>query len=180
MSHFVMPQVENVCGIPARGEGYIVVGSELTPGETPKITVDMTVVKFKEIFGREKERNEINRRELDRVVREVCGANSKKTPKTIVSKVIYNPPATIVFFVDGEKKVAKTEDEFDWETGLAICLLKKAMSTKQYSRMQPYFFSGAPKVKHGKVKWVPLWDVMVRQAYPNGEWEKIKKEWKMK
>ena len=97
-----------------------------------------------------------------------------------IEKVIYNPPATIVFFATGEKIVSKTEDKFDWEVGLAICLLKRAMTSKQYNRMQPYLFAEEPKAKHGKVKWVPLWDVMVRQAYPNGEWEKIKKEWKMK
>lgn len=175
MSHYITPQVETIFGIPARGVDYIVVGSELTPGKTPTVTVEMTARKFEEVFGRERE---INRRELDRVVREVCGTSSKKTP--IVSKVIYNPPATIVFFNDGEKIVSKAEDKFDWEVGLAICLLKRAMTSKQYNRMQPYLFAEEPKAKHGKVKWIPLWDVMVRQAYPNGEWEKIKKEWRMK
>lgn len=178
MMNYMMPHFESVLGIPASGEGYIVVGSETVPGKTPTVTVDMTVVKFKEIFGKEKERNEISRRELDRVVREVCGANSKKTPT--VSKVIYNPPATIVFFNDGEKIVSKAEDKFDWEVGLAICLLKRAMTSKQYNRMQPYLFAEEPKSKHGKVKWIPLWDVMVRQAYSHGMWEKIKKEWRMK
>lgn len=177
MSHYITQQVETVFGIPARGEGYIVVGSEMSPGETPTITVEMTARKFEEVFGRERE---INRGGFDRVVREVLALYAEKTPKTIVSKVIYNPPATIVFFNDGEKIVSKAEDEFDWEVGLAICLLKRAMTSKQYNRMQPYLFAEEPKAKHGKVKWVPLWDVMVRQAYPNGEWEKIKKEWRMK
>ena len=178
MMNYTMPQIESVFGIPARGEGYIVVGSELAPGETPKITVDMTIRKFEEVFGRE--RNEIGRRELDTFVRKVCGTTSKKIPNIIVSRVIYNPPATIVFFNDGEKIVSKAEDEFDWEVGLAICLLKRAMTSKQYNRMQPYLFAEEPKAKHGKVKWVPLWDVMVRQAYSHGMWEKIKKEWRMK
>ena len=177
MMNYMMPEVETIFGIPGRGAGYIVVGSEMSPGKTPTITVEMTTRKFEEVFGRERE---INRRELDRVVREVCEASFKKTPKTTVSKVVYNPPATIVFFNDGEKIVSKAEGDFDWEVGLAICLLKRAMNSKQYNRMQPYLFAEEPKAKHGKVKWIPLWDVMVRQAYPNGEWEKIKKEWRMK
>ena len=57
MSHFVMPQIESVFGIPGRGEGYIVVGSKMSPGETPTITVEMTTRKFEEVFGRERENN---------------------------------------------------------------------------------------------------------------------------
>ena len=89
---------------------------------------------------------------------------------TCVTKVIYNPPATIVWFDDGDKIVSKAEDEFDWETGLAICVLKKRMERKGYNRLQPYFFEGDR----------PLWDVLVRMECPNGEWEKIKKKWRQK
>lgn len=89
---------------------------------------------------------------------------------TCVTKVIYNPPATIVWFDTGNKVVSKAEegDKFDWETGLAICVLKERMDKKTYNRLQPYFFEGNR----------PLWDVLVRMECPNGEWEKIKKEWK--
>lgn len=46
-------------------------------------------------------------------------------PEFIVD-VIYNGPATIVFWSDGSKTVVKcTEtDEFDWEKGLAMAISK--------------------------------------------------------
>lgn len=87
-----------------------------------------------------------------------------------VTKVIYNPPATIVWFDTGDKVVSKVEkgDKFNWEIGLAICVLKERMDRKTYNRLQPYFFEGDK----------PLWDTLVRMHCPNGEWEKIKKGWK--
>lgn len=45
-----------------------------------------------------------------------------------VKRVIVNGPATIVFWEDGTKTVAKClpEDKFDFEKGIAICFMKKA------------------------------------------------------
>ena len=98
------------------------------------------------------------------------GLFEKRISKDKIEKVIYNAPATIVFFEGGDKVVSKAEegDEFDWETGLAICLLKERMDKKTYNRLQPYLFEGD----------TPLWDTLVRMHCPHGEWEKIKKEWK--
>lgn len=44
-----------------------------------------------------------------------------------VKKVIFNPPATIVFWNDGTKTVSKCEpcDVFDETLGFALCVLKK-------------------------------------------------------
>lgn len=44
-----------------------------------------------------------------------------------IKKVIYNPPATIVFWADGTKTVVKCakSDDFDQEKGLAMCICKK-------------------------------------------------------
>lgn len=54
------------------------------------------------------------------------------TPKpTFIAtkRVIFNPPATIVFWNDGTKTVVKTHDElFDWEKGLAMAICKKYLS----------------------------------------------------
>lgn len=43
-----------------------------------------------------------------------------------IRKVIFNPPATIVFWFDGSKTVVKArgDDEFDPETGLAMAISK--------------------------------------------------------
>ena len=51
----------------------------------------------------------------------------KDTPK----KVIFNDPATIVYWKDGTKTVVKAEDEpFDPEKGLAMAITKKCLGNK--------------------------------------------------
>lgn len=48
-----------------------------------------------------------------------------------INKVIFNPPATIVFWEDGTKTVVKAYDEtFDPEKGLAMAISKKALGNK--------------------------------------------------
>ena len=53
--------------------------------------------------------------------------NQKSLPK--IEKVIFNAPATIVFWKDGTKTVVKAQgdDEFDPEKGLAMAICKKAL-----------------------------------------------------
>lgn len=48
------------------------------------------------------------------------------------TKVIFNSPATIVFWPDGTKTVVQTrgDDEFDPEKGLAMAIAKKALGNK--------------------------------------------------
>ena len=47
--------------------------------------------------------------------------------KSDIKQVIYNNPATIVYFEDGSKVVVKTMkgDEFNEEVGLAMAVMKK-------------------------------------------------------
>lgn len=46
-----------------------------------------------------------------------------------IKNVIFNDPATIVFWDDGTKTVVKAEDEaFDPEKGLAMAIVKKTMA----------------------------------------------------
>lgn len=47
--------------------------------------------------------------------------------KLDIKQVIYNNPATIVYFKDGSKVVVKTMDgdEFNEEVGLAMAIMKK-------------------------------------------------------
>lgn len=48
-----------------------------------------------------------------------------------IKKVIFNPPATIVFWKDGTKTVVKSDKEdFDKEKGLAMAISKKALGNK--------------------------------------------------
>lgn len=47
-------------------------------------------------------------------------------------KVIYNDPATIVYWTDDTKTVVKTcaEDEFNEQTGLLMCIAKRFLGNK--------------------------------------------------
>ena len=56
-----------------------------------------------------------------------------------IKDVIFNPPATIVFWADGTKTVVKaqTEDSFDPEKGLAMAISKKALGNK-YDYYNPF------------------------------------------
>ena len=49
-----------------------------------------------------------------------------------IEKVIFNDPATIVFWADGTKTVVKCgeEDVYDYQTGLLMCIAKKAFGNK--------------------------------------------------
>ena len=44
-----------------------------------------------------------------------------------VKRIIFNPPATVVFWENGTKTVVKCseDDEFNSETGVAMCFMKK-------------------------------------------------------
>ena len=52
--------------------------------------------------------------------------------RTVISRVIFRNPATIVFWNDGTKTVTKCSesDTYSKEAGLAICCLKKAFGKK--------------------------------------------------
>ena len=60
--------------------------------------------------------------------------NTIRTAQTVIPKikdVIYNDPATIVFWEDGTKTVVKCKNEkFDPEKGLAMAFSKKILGNK--------------------------------------------------
>ena len=60
----------------------------------------------------------------------IYGMNSSNIPE--IKNVIFNDPATIVFWEDGTKTVVKCQDgdEFDPEKGLAMSIAKKAYGNK--------------------------------------------------
>lgn len=59
---------------------------------------------------------------------------------TDIDRVIFNDPATIVFWKDGTKTVVKChpEDTFDEEIGFMCCYLKRALSSKEYTKFCVY------------------------------------------
>ena len=60
----------------------------------------------------------------------IYGISSSRIPE--IKNVIFNDPATIVFWEDGTKTVVKCQDgdEFDPEKGLAMAIAKKAYGNK--------------------------------------------------
>lgn len=53
------------------------------------------------------------------------------------SKIIFNPPATIIIWKDGTKTVVKCSEEeiFDYEKGISMCFMKKVLSGSDYSKI---------------------------------------------
>ena len=62
----------------------------------------------------------------------VHGGFTWHNPDLKIKKVIFNDPATIVFWADGTKTVAKAhgDDKFDKEVGLTVCIAKKALGNR--------------------------------------------------
>ena len=62
------------------------------------------------------------------------------SPKITINakKIIFNPPATIILWTDGDKTVAKCSKNeiFDPEKGIAMCTLKKLLTQKGYNSMR--------------------------------------------
>ena len=56
--------------------------------------------------------------------------NEKSLPE--IEKVVFNCPATVVLWKDGTKTVVKCQegDEYSKETGLAMCIAKRAFGNK--------------------------------------------------
>lgn len=53
-----------------------------------------------------------------------------------IEKIIYNNPATIVWFADGEKVVVKTHNEkFDKEKGVAMAIARKFYGRSEFVRI---------------------------------------------
>lgn len=67
---------------------------------------------------------------------ELEGLNRIIKPHETLKKVIFNPPATIVFWADGTETVVKCENEpFDAEKGIAMAVAKKMLTSKDYNRL---------------------------------------------
>ena len=64
-----------------------------------------------------------------------------------IKKIMYKPPATIVFWNDGTKTVAvcEKEDTYNRELGFALCVLKKKYGNKKVHDMLDKYVHKATK-----------------------------------
>ena len=60
-----------------------------------------------------------------------CAHDTVNSSRMMIKKVIFNNPATIVFWSDGSKTVVKSYlDDYDPEKGLAMAIAKKALGNE--------------------------------------------------
>lgn len=103
-----------------KANGYNDVTSNLTPPclcDSDKFTIESVVGP---IFTKYCENDSVNTKNL----------NTKEMFDILkIKKVVFNDPATIVYWEDGTKTVVKCSenDTYDPEKGLAMCIAKKAM-----------------------------------------------------
>ena len=66
-----------------------------------------------------------------------------------IKKIMYKPPATIVFWNDGTKTVSVCEegDVYNKELGFALCVLKKKYDNKTVHQMLDTYVHNAKKKK---------------------------------
>lgn len=81
--------------------------------------------------------NEIAQSYAEGLVKELTRMNLNKTLPSMVKKITYNGPATIVFWNDDTKTVIKCHegDQFDEVTGFLLCCLRKMMTQHSYSEL---------------------------------------------
>lgn len=70
--------------------------------------------------------------ELEKYYKQIITNNVRINSAFQIKKVIFNNPATIVYWKDGSKTVVKCQDGdvFDKEKGLAMAISKRALGDK--------------------------------------------------
>lgn len=108
---------------------------------------------------REKDKNETR---FSRPKIPYCSADVNKMISSLadhrprIKKVIFNNPATIVFWYDGSKTVVKAENEpFDPEKGLAMAISKKALGNQ--GNYYDTFREWLPKEEDTDTGYCPSW-----------------------
>lgn len=104
------------------------------------------------------------------------GKLQKERDKYSVDKIIFNPPATVVLWKDGEKTIVKCgEDEvFDHEVGVAMCFMKKIFGSRSaFKRTVKEYKPKEPKNETKKEpkrgtsmspeEWSKYWEAMAKQ-----------------
>ena len=82
-----------------------------------------------------------------------------------IKEIIYNSPATIVFWSDGTKTVSKcnTGDRYSRETGLAICCMKKIFGGTNTKKIFKYWLPSQFEIEGVGARKITLSDVMKRE-----------------
>lgn len=67
--------------------------------------------------------------------------NDRKGIASLIEKVIFDGPATVILWKNGRKTVAKCSenDNFDWEKGIALCILEYLLGDKSYNEVFKMF-----------------------------------------
>lgn len=98
-------------------------------GHVHKVEPKNDGLRFEVVVGRRQGKTELQRALYKTLVNSLYGV-----PHDVhlqIENVIFNEPATIVFWKDGTKTVVKaTNEEFDPEKGLAMAIAKKALGNK--------------------------------------------------
>ena len=90
-----------------------------------------------------------------------------RRPTPEIKKVIFNPPATIILWMDNSKTVIKAQngEEFDPEKGMALAICKKLFGNKgnYFNEIkkwtEPYYAENTPAIEF-TYRGMPLYDVV--------------------
>ena len=91
-----------------------------------------------------------------------------------IKKIMYKPPATIVFWNDGTKTVAVCEkgDVYNRELGFALCVLKKKYGNKKVHDMLDKYVHKA--TKYSKNDGAMVWESEPIAKKPNGGRKRVR------
>ena len=94
-----------------------------------------------------------------------------------IKKIMYKPPATIVFWNDGTKTVAicEKEDTYNRELGFALCVLKKKYGNKKVHDMLDKYVHNA--TEYSKNDGVIVWESELEEKKvkkPNGARKRVR------
>ena len=91
-----------------------------------------------------------------------------------IKKIMYKPPATIVFWNDGTKTVAVCEkgDTYNRELGFALCVLKKKYGNKKVHDMLDKYVHKVNK--YSKNDGAMVWESEPIAKKPNGGRKRVR------
>ena len=91
-----------------------------------------------------------------------------------IKKIMYKPPATIVFWNDGTKTVAVCEkgDVYNRELGFALCVLKKKYGNKKVHDMLDKYVHSV--TKYSKDEGAMVWEDKPKEKKPNGGRKRVR------
>lgn len=91
-----------------------------------------------------------------------------------IKKIMYKPPATIVFWNDGTKTVAvcEKEDTYNRELGFALCVLKKKYGNKKVHDMLDKYVHNVSR--YSKNDGAMVWEDKPKEKKPNGGRKRVR------